>query len=138
MKTLNIFLFEKLHLDKNIKVSEDQVGDSRNIIDDPNKVKTDLLEKDIPSEFNDLSSFPDNKLKRFKKGGDGKADNLWWKFWKILAYNGPMKKETINLSLGLVPTSYSGIYAQLSKNNIIVPDRKRKVLIANPLSQWKL
>ena len=135
MKSINTYIFEKLKITKDIQVPKEYA--LKEIIDDPKKVKTDLLEEDIPLELND-HKFPDNMKKRFLKNGDGKGDNLWWKFWKILAYNGPMKKETLNLSLGLVPTSYSSIYADLSRQNIIIPDRKRKVLVAKPVSEWKL
>ena len=46
---------------------------------------------------------------------------MWFKWWKYLVDNGPMSKRDLLRKFNLVTTSYSTMFAKLSKRNIIVP-----------------
>jgi len=59
----------------------------------------------------------------------------WFIWWKYLLNNGPMSKYDLLTHFNLQPTSYSTIFAQLSKKNIIVPLQGK--LEAKTPDEWK-
>ena len=60
---------------------------------------------------------------------------LWFKWWKHLMETGPIPKKELLSDFGLSITSYSTMFAKLSKRNIIVPVRGK--LEAKPADQWR-
>ena len=64
---------------------------------------------------------------------------LWFKVWSKLSSDGPMTKKEVLTALGLKPTSYSGMFAEMTARGIIVPDKsKRGALAAAPEDKWDL
>lgn len=126
MKTLNTYLTEKL------KISSKSA---------PNMVKiTDFDDLDLNIDNDQISSYyADAKypnITRIRKNG---TELLWWKWWKILAYNGPTSKENLNRAIGNNnANSYSTTYAELNKMNIITYNRKLRCLEAQPVSKWNV
>ena len=59
---------------------------------------------------------------------------LWFKWWKYLIDNGPMSKKQLLSDFNLAITSYSTMFAKLSKRNIIVPIKGK--LEAKEPDQW--
>ena len=129
MKSINQYITEKFKINKyNI---EHQPG----------------IDADIPDSFLD-KPFPDELKKRMTKD---KKELLWWKFWRHLAINGPMKKEDLLKDFDLKVTSYTTLFTQLSKEKIILPVKELRTwsngsltikkggfLIAQPVSKWNL
>lgn len=112
-------------------------------IADPNNLDTE----DIPEEFMD-EKFPDDKKRRVMNNG---KELLWWKFWRYLAINGPMTKEDLLTAFNLKVTSYTTLFVQLNKENIILHRKeirtmsngtltikKGNFLEAQPISKWEL
>jgi len=64
---------------------------------------------------------------------DGR-EYLWFKWWKYLIENGPTSKKELLSAFNLVVTSYSAMFAKLSKQNIIVPVKGK--LEAKDPDQW--
>jgi hypothetical protein len=79
--------------------------------------------------------YPDDKKPRFNKQGE---PYLWWRVYELIMNDGPMSKQEVLKKLGLKETSYSSAFAEYSKMNIIVPNKKTKKLEAIPPSEWKL
>lgn len=73
----------------------------------------------------------DRRKKRLNRNGD---KYLWYKWWEYLCKNGPTSKKDLLTDFGLQPTSYSTMFAQLSKQNIIVP--KGGKLEPRKMSEW--
>ena len=59
----------------------------------------------------------------------------WFQWWEHLRDNGPMSKHDLLKDFHLQPTSYSTMFADLSKRNIIVPIKGK--LEAKDPSEWK-
>ena len=79
-------------------------------------------------------TFPDDKKPRIVAG----RELLWWRCYKLLCSEGPMTKAEILTKLGLKPTSYTSMFTLLSKQNIIVPNKKTRKLEPRDPSEWKL
>ena len=99
--------------------------------------KTNNSEQD---EYGDWSEdfglkFPDDKKPRWDKKG---KVHLWWKLWSILKTDGPMSKKDLLKKLRLKETSYSTMFTELSKMNIIVPNKSTKKLEPMDPSKWKV
>ena len=132
MKNITNYILEKLIINKTSGVHHQKYNTR---IDNFRDLEIDIDDKDVPEEFAD-KDFPDTRKKRYL--GNGKQTN-WWRWWKILAYNGPTTKTNLNLAIGNSnPTSYSSMYAELSKQNIITYNSKLKCLEAQPISKWDL
>lgn len=128
MKTISEYIIEKL------KISSSKSTDivMSTDIDD---IVLNIDEDDIPSYYYDRE-FPDDRIHR--KLNNGK-ELLWWKWWKILTYNGPQSKKTLNKAIGNdKEDSYSTIYAKFNRLNIITYNRKLRKLEAQPVSKWKV
>lgn len=67
-----------------------------------------------------------------KKSGE---KYLWFQWWEHLKDNGPMSKHDLLTDFHLQPTSYSTMFADLNKRNIIVPIKGK--LEAKDPSEWK-
>ena len=65
------------------------------------------------------------------KGG---KEYLWFKWWKYLIDNGPMSKKDLLREFNLEVTSYSTMFAKLSKRNIIIPIKGK--LEAKKPDEW--
>lgn len=98
MNNLNYYIFEKLRINKDIKLDKD----------------------------NDDYPYP---IKR--KSGE---KYLWFQWWEYLNDNGPMSKRDLLTHFNLQPTSYSTMFADLSKRNIIVPVKGK--LVAKDPDEW--
>ena len=134
MKKINNYIFEKLK----ISSSKDLVSNLSSNHDskvDFKDLKLDIDEEDISLVYAD-KEYPDDRLHRKLQSG---KELIWWKWWKILAYNGPTTKKNLNLAIGNDnETSYSTIYARMSKLNVITYNAKLKCLEAQPVSKWKV
>ena len=115
MKELRTYITEKFKINKD---------NARKYLDD--------IDGNIPDELLN-KQLPDDKKHRFMKGG---KELLWWKFWKYLAINGSMTKEDLLTAFNLKVTSYTTLFTQLSKENII--KSKKRLLSAQPVSTWNL
>ena len=80
-----------------------------------------------------------NEAKYDKKYNKNNEMLLWFKVWSKLSSDGPMTKKEVLTALGLKPTSYSGMFAEMAARGIIVPDKsKRGALAAAPENEWDL
>lgn len=136
MKKINNYIFEKLKISSSkdlvSNLSSTKLHDTKVDFKD---LKLDIDEEDIPLVYAD-EEYPDDRLHRKLQTG---KDLIWWKFWKILAYNGPTTKKNLNLAIGTDnETSYSTIYARMNKFNVITYNAKLKCLEAQPVSRWKV
>lgn len=128
MKTISTYISEKL------KISS-KPGLLTNKIKDFDELELDIDETTISSAYAD-APYPDERFKRIRQNG---TELLWWKWWKILAYNGPTTKGNLNKAIGNnMESSYSTIYARLNKLNVITYNTKLKCLEAQPVSKWKV
>ena len=114
MKKLNEYIIEKF------KINSKTVT----------KVSDDRGTEGIPDSFLD-ADFPDDHKRRFKKSGE---PTLWYHVWWYVAKNGPASKEYILKEFGLVPTSYSGMFAEMVKQHII--SRSKGLVYPNKVSEW--
>jgi hypothetical protein len=65
---------------------------------------------------------------------DGK-EYLWYKWWKYLDGHGPTSKKDLLSAFNLSVTSYSTMFAKLSRRNIIVPVKGK--LVAKDPNEWR-
>ncbi len=65
---------------------------------------------------------------------DGK-EYLWYKWWKYLDEHGPTSKKDLLSAFDLSVTSYSTMFAKLSRRNIIVPVKGK--LVAKNANEWR-
>lgn len=116
-------------INKNYKSS---LKDKKDII---GNTKVNVNDKDVPKEFAD-TEYPESKSIKDKNNND----RMWFKFWKVLAYNGPMSK--MDLMRKVNPEANEGsntsMFASLVNQNIIKYDKKSKMLEAQPVSTWKI
>lgn len=89
-----------------------------------------IINKDI--RFNKGLSDDEFPIPIKKKSGE---KYLWFQWWEYLKDNGPMSKHDLLTDFHLQPTSYSTMFADLSKRNIIVPVKGK--LEAKDPSEWK-
>lgn len=132
MKQITEYIIEKLKINSESGIKHQRYNTR---IDDFKDLEINIDDEDIPVEFADIK-YPDTRKKRYL--GNGKATN-WWRWWKILAYNGPTTKPNLNLAIGNSnPTSYSTMYAELARQNIITYNKKLRCLEAQPMSKWNI
>ena len=103
------------------------------------KITEYILEKLHVSQFkkdeHDLDAFMDKDFPRATSTKEGK-EYLWFKWWKYLCINGPTSKRDLLIEFKLQPTSYATMFAKLSKENIITPEKGK--LVAKKVSEWKV
>lgn len=58
----------------------------------------------------------------------------WFQWWEYVLDNGPISKSDLLIKFGKEPTSYGTVFADLSKKNIIVPQKRK--LVAMPPEKW--
>lgn len=128
MKTLNTYLTEKLRISSKSEQSTVKITD----FDD---LELNIDDDQISSYYAD-APYPDERFKRTRQNG---KELLWWKWWKILAYNGPTTKANLNKAIGNnMESSYGTTYARLNKLNVITYNKKLRCLEAQPVSKWKV
>ena len=96
--------------------------------------KFKINSKTVNTNYIDSDDYNDNDFIRPVKTKNGK-EFQWFTWWKYLWDNGPMTKHDLLTHFNLQPTSYSTIFADLSKHNIIVPIKGK--LEAKKPDEWK-
>ena len=69
------------------------------------------------------SSFRDEDFKYRVRTSAGK-EYFWYKCWAYLWDHGPTRKEDLLKALGVKSSSYGTMFSDLSRKNIIVPEKR--------------
>ena len=137
MKSLIEYVSEKLvvnkeYTDPNPDPNPTYVRDKDDLKENWKKVKIE----DVDKQYVDINinSTPSNK-KFYKK--DGTPTN-WFAWWMILCICGPMTRKEMLRCCGLPEGSYSKTWADMSSENIVYYDTKRRVTCPRPMSKWTI
>lgn len=91
--------------------------------------------EDVDKQYADINI---NALsyKRFYNK-DGSPTN-WFAWWMLLCIYGPTTKKEMLRHCGLPEGSYSKTWADMSSENIVYYDTKRRVTCPRPMSKWTI
>ena len=92
--------------------------------------------EDVDKQYVDININSTPSYKRFYNK-DGSPTN-WFAWWMLLCIYGPMTKKEMLRQCGLPEGSYSKTWADMSSENIVYYDAKRRVTCPRPMSKWTI
>ena len=133
MKSLQTYINEKLFVNKKYTdPNPTYVKNKGDLKENWKKVKIeDVDEKDA-----DVNIKHSSTSKKFYKK-DGTPTN-WFAWWMILCICGPMSRKELLRCCGLPEGSYSKTWVDMSTDNMIYYDTKRRVSCPKPMSEWNI
>ena len=134
MKSLQTYINEKLVVNKKY------TDPNPTYINDKNDLKNNGWRKvkieDVDNNYADVNIKSSSSSKRFYNK-DGTPTN-WFAWWMILCIYGPMSRKEMLRCCGLPEGSYSKTWVDMSTDNMIYYDTKRRVSCPNPMSEWTI
>ena len=92
--------------------------------------------EDVDKQYVDININITSSRKKFYNK-DGSPTN-WFAWWMLLCVYGPMTRKEMLKQCGLPEGSYSKTWSDMSSENIVYYDTKRRVTCPRPMSKWTI
>ena len=92
--------------------------------------------EDVDKQYADMNINSASSNKKFYNK-DGSPTN-WFAWWMLLCIYDPMTRKEMLRHCSLPEGSYSKTWADMSSENIVYYDTKRRVTCPRPMSKWTI